>query len=107
MSVYTPYREVLYVLRQKNLPTKWAVTYHRGRIYDTYPDVQFYTSYVLLDKEKSEYLIVVNYRTKFAYQYANPGYDGRIYYDPREFRRHIGVSVKNNHLSNKYVLIFV
>lgn len=105
MSVYTPYREVLYVLRQKNLPTPWAVSYHHGVIRDKYPDLMFYTSYVLLDKENSDYLIVVNYRTRFAYIYPNIGYDGRTYYKPRDFRRSVGFTSKNTLQGHRYVLL--
>lgn len=105
MSVYTPYREVLYVLKQKNTPTPWSVSYHQKRVYDTYPDVLFYTSYVLLDLENSEYLIVVNYRTRFAYLYPPIGYDGRIYYKPPEFRKHVGFTSKRTLQGGRYLLI--
>lgn len=105
MVSYSSYREVLYVLRQKNLPRPWAVSYHQGVIREKYPDVQFYTSYVLMDKENSEYLIVVNYRTKFAYQYPSVGYDGRVYYKPRDFRRSVGYTSQNTLQGHRYVLI--
>lgn len=105
MATYTPYREVLYVLRQKNLPTKWAVTYHSGVIREKYPDLVYYNSYVLMDKENSEYLIVVNYRTRFAYLYPPIGYDGRVYYKPREFRRSVGYTSQNTLQGSRYVLI--
>lgn len=105
MESYTPYREVLYVLKQKNMPTPWAISYHHGVIKEKYPDLKFYTSYVLLDKENSEYLIVVNYRTGFAYLYPNVGYDGRIYHKPRDFRRHVGFTSRSKLQGGRYVLI--
>lgn len=105
MSVYIPYREALYVLRQDSLPRPWAVIYHERVIRDKYPDVLFYTSYVLQDKHTSEYLIVVNYRTKFAYQYPRIGYDGREYFNPRDFRRQVGFQSGKILLAPRYLQV--
>lgn len=102
---YTPYKEVLYVLKQNSKPRPWAVTYHEKVIRGTYPDVVFYTSYVIQDKHTSVYLIVVNYRTRFAYQYPSIGYDGREYLNPRKFRREIGYESGRILLSPRYLQV--
>lgn len=92
---YTPYKEVLYTYRVTDLPSYDELNREYNDVTDTYPNVLFYTSYALLDKYASAYghihepyIVVVNYRTPFAYNYKVIGrQDNRTYWHPPTFRK--------------------